>query len=232
MNIFEKRLAELANLTSVTPGDQINVIPDFLFVSGQNPLNVIKGFIRQGYKTVKNPAKILFSYGDAKDEAIRKFCLGKGIRLIDCDLAQYFRSENIPLNGMLIAGIDEDIKCLGGRGAIPIVISPDSMAACLASGSFSMFIPETTYIEINGALTGKGNGKMLCTHLLDIFEDSLIGNAVIIGGTVFEQLNDKDLKDLSYFFQLSGTAAGMCSPDGPFGQVEGVIKIKSETILI
>ncbi|WP_436376729.1 hypothetical protein [Cytobacillus sp. BC1816] len=232
MNIFEKRLAELANLPSVIPGDQIQVTPDFLFVSGQNSLNVIKAFNRQGYKNAKNPAKILFSLGDAENEAIRKFCIGKGIRLIDCGLSQYYRSENIPMNGMVIAGIDEDIKGLGGRGAIPIVISPDSMAACLAAGSFSMFIPETTYIEINGALTGEGNGKWLCTHLLDIFEDSLIGNAVIIGGTVFEQLNDEDLKDLSSFFQLSGTAAGMCSPVGPLGQVESVIKIKAETIRI
>lgn len=232
MNIFEKRLAELANLPSVIPGDQISVIPDFLFFSGQNSLNVIKAFNRQGYKNVQNPAKILFSLGDAEDEVIRKFCLGNGIRVIDCDLFQHFRTEKIPLNGMLIAGIDENIKCLGGKGAIPIVISPDSMAACLTDGSFSMFIPETTYIEVNGALTGKGNGKMLCTHLLDIFEDSLIGNAVIIGGTVFEQLNDEDLKDLSYFFQLSGSAAGMCSPGGPLGQVESVIKIKSETILV
>ncbi|WP_264739442.1 hypothetical protein [Cytobacillus firmus] len=232
MNLFEKRLAELANLPSVIPGDQINVTPDFLFVSGQNSLNVIKAFNRQGYKNAKNPAKILFSLGDEEDEVIRMFCKGKGIRLIDCDLSQHFRTEDISLNGMVIAGIDGDIKCLGGMGAIPIVISPDSMAACLAAGSFSMFIPDTAYIEVNGALNGKVNGKLLCSHLLDIFDDSLIGNAVILGGTVFEQLNDEDLKDLSYFFQLSGTAVGMFSPGGPFGQVESVIKVKADTFLI
>ncbi|MBN8201141.1 hypothetical protein [Bacillus sp. NTK034] len=232
MNIFEKRLAELANLPSVIPGDQINVTPDCLFVSGQNSLNVIKAFTRLGCKNAKNPARILFSPRDAEVEDILRFCTGKGIRVIDCDLSQYFRTENIPMNGMVIAGIDEGIKCLGGRGAIPIVISPDSMAACLATGSFSMFIPETAYIEVNGALSGNVNGKMLCSHLLDIFDDSLIGNAVILGGTVFDELNDEDLKDLSRFFQLSGTAAGICSPGGPFGQVESVIKIKSETILI
>ncbi|MDM5225370.1 hypothetical protein QUF73_04035 [Cytobacillus sp. NJ13] len=232
MNLFEKRLAELANLHSVIPGDQINVTPDFLFVSGQNSLNVIKAFNRQGYKNAKNPAKILFSLRDEEDEVIRMFCKGKGIRLIDCDLSQHFCTEDISLKGMVIAGIDGDIKCLGGRGAIPIVISPDSMAACLAAGSFNMFIPDTAYIEVNGALNGKVSGKMLCSHLLDIFDDSLIGNAVILGGTVFEQLNDEDLKDLSYFFQLSGTAVGMFSPGGPFGQVESVIKVKAGTFLI
>ncbi|KAF0825214.1 hypothetical protein V7200_09530 [Cytobacillus firmus] len=230
MNILEKRLADLANLPSVTPGDQIHLTPDCVFVSGQSSSNVIKAFNRLGFKNVENSARIVFSHGKAEDEEIRQFCKEKGIRVIDCDLPEHFRAENKLLHGMVIAVIDEDMKCLGGRGAIPIVISPDSMAACLSAGSFTMFIPESVYIEINGALSGKVNGKMLCSYLVNIFEDSLIGNAVILGGKVLEQLNTDDLKELSYFFQLSGTAVGICSPGGPFGQVESVIKIKSDAI--
>ncbi|MEH6986408.1 hypothetical protein [Cytobacillus firmus] len=230
MNILEKRLADLANLPSVTPGDQIHLTPDCVFISGQSSRNVIKAFNRLGFKNVKNAARILFSHGKAEDEEIRQFCKEKGIRVIDCDLPQHFRAENKPLNGMVFAGIEEDMKCLGVRGAIPVVISPDSMAACLATGSLTMFIPESVYIEISGALSGKVNGKKLCKYLVNIFDDSLIGNAVILGGKVLEQLNTDDLKELSYFFQLSGTAVGICSPGGPFGQVESVIKIKSDTI--
>ncbi|MCM3707521.1 MULTISPECIES: hypothetical protein [Cytobacillus] len=232
MNILEKRLADLANLPSVIPGDQIQLKPDCVFVSGQSSRNVIKAFTRLGFKNVKHSARIIFSDGKTEAEEIEQFCAEKGIKVITYDLPQHFRTENKLLNGMVIAGIDENVKSLAGYGAIPIIISPDSMAACLAAGSFSMFIPESIYIEINGLLGGRVTGKMLCSYLVNIFDDSLIGNAVILGGKVFEQLNAEDRKELSEFFHLSSAAIGICSPGGPYGQVESVIKLTSEDMNI
>ncbi|MCS0673826.1 hypothetical protein [Cytobacillus firmus] len=226
MNIIEKRLAELANLPSVTPGDQIKLTPDWKLISGQSSQSVLKAFRSQGYKKVTNPAKTFFSVTGTEDENILKFCKEKGIKLIDCEPEDYFRKEGVKQNGIVLAGIDQHIKCMGGNGAIPIVISPASMADCLATSSFSMVIPDTIYIEINGPVYEQYTGETLCSYLLDSFNDSLIGNAVILGGVVLEQLNNQDRKNLSYFFQLSGAAVGIISAEGPLGQVESVIKMK------
>ncbi len=45
-----------------------------------------------------------------------------------------------------------DIATVGAYGAIPLRISPTSMARCLGTGTVEMMIPETVYIEINGSL--------------------------------------------------------------------------------
>lgn len=226
MNMIEKRLAELANLPSVTPGDQIELTPEWKLISGKNSQSVFKAFWGQGYEKVTNPAKTFFSATGTEEETILKFCKENGIKLIDCEPEDYFRKEGIKQNGTVLAGIDQQIKCMGGNGAIPIVISPAAMADCLATSSFSLVIPDTMYIEINGPLGKQYTGGTLCSYLLDSFNDSLIGAAVILGGVVLKQLNNQDRKKLSNFFQLSGAAVGLISAEGPLGQVESVIKIK------
>lgn len=226
MNIIEKRIAELANLPSVSPGDKIELTPDWKLISGKSSHSVFKAYWNQGYEKVTNPAKTFFSVTGTEEETTLKFCKENGIKLIDCEPEDYFRKEGFKQNGTVLAGIDQQIKCMGGNGAIAIVISPAAMADCLATSSFSLVIPDTMYIEINGPLSKQYTGEKLCSYLLDSFNDSLIGNAVILGGVVLDQLNIQDRKNLSYFFQLSGAAVGLISAEGPLGQVESVIKIK------
>lgn len=226
MNLIEKRLAELASLPAVTPGDRIELTPDWKLISGKNSHSVFKAFWEQGYKKVTNPETVLFSAAGEKEDYLLTFCKDSGISLIDCEPEDYFCKAGIKQDSAVLAGINQQIKQMGGSGSIPIVISPAAMADCLATSSFGMVIPDTIYIELIGAANQQYSGEALCSYLIETFHDSLIGNAVILGGALLEQLTKQERRNLSHFIPLSGAAVGVLSADGPLGQVESVIKIK------
>lgn len=234
MNIFEKRLAELANLDAVTPGDKITIVPHYQIITGQSTVNVINAFYKLGYEKIANPTRaLIFSHSIEKSlqKEVNRFCNEYGLNLFDESPHQYFHSKNLLLSELVVAGNDKETSYFGGNGTIPIILSPAVMASCLGTGSFDLFMPETIYIELNGTFNGQLNGEILCNCFLEYFKDSLIGNAIILGGSMINHLNLNERKNLSAFFDLSGAAMGIISPAGPLGQVESVIKIKTDSIL-
>ncbi|NEU31885.1 hypothetical protein GN156_14020 [bacterium LRH843] len=219
MNILEKTLAQQANRGIVTPGDRVQLEPSMVYIGENNAMRVINEFYRAGYETI-HTQNTVFNVLD--DPSVR------GIGLTDQlkpknrkSLDELIREEQE--KELVVAGVDASIFTVGAYGAVPFILSPSSMANCLGTGKIDFIIPETIYIELSG-VDGIDSG-VLHAFLLDYFNDSLVGNGVIVGGNAVERFECDMRKTIMEFLFESGATLGLISPLGPFGQVESVVKI-------
>ncbi|MFC0274390.1 hypothetical protein ACFFIX_23880 [Metabacillus herbersteinensis] len=237
MNIIEKNLAQKANLDTVIPRERVILEPSFMFISENSALSVINEFRDLGYQKVLYPSQTIFELDPDipfnQRTEMKDFCDVNGLKILDkCGsfLSDLLIGKQNNLHDLVVAGVDRSIGVLGAFGAVPLIISPSSMARCLGTGKVEMIIPETVYIEISGFLKSGANAEGICDYLLDYFEDSLVGCGIIVGGNTIEQLDHEGRGRITRFIHDSGGALGIISPDGPNGQVESVVKIKAHCI--
>lgn len=230
VNIIEKGLAKKAQLDSVMPGERITVFPDILLLSGESILSIIEEFYEVGYGMVHHPSST-FIIEDTlnKREEIVFFSSKHRVKLLE-QKADLFTQQDSWAD-RVITGIERrEIGEFGALGAIALNISPATMTKCLGTGKIELTVPETIYIELNGIMSGNQKVERLCDYLMDYFNDSLVGYGIILGGASLNQLDDEEQNRLTTYLSKLGGAITLISPSGPLGQVESVVKIKTNQI--
>ncbi len=217
MNLIEALIAKKAALDLVLPGDKVTMTPDIAYISSEYAEQVITSFYDTGYKNVARPERTLIVGHCSK---AKQFCHETGILHVERKLDTNFLFDLTGEREGLIVTADPNRYDLSIDGYIALPVSPFVMAQTIATGTIDFIVPETVYIEM------AGTKKWTAESLYELFRDSLVGNAVIIGGKAVESVTKAEREELARFFRLVRASLGAISPSGPKGQVESVVKIK------
>lgn len=235
MNKIEKAIAEKANTNIVRPGDTIEVVPDIIYISEKQAANIIEELNRYNDLCMDHLAKVLFSISSVKSNKKVKLFAEKnncGIHeTVNGSLTSFLNEKWELIADSIIVGTDDSTMIFGALQGVPIILSSMMLVDCLRSGRVSVTVPETIYIEINGDLaSGKVSVDNIYRYLLEFFDDSLAGYAVVIGGNTINQLSIEDRMKVARVVSAAGGMVSMILPQGPLGQVEGVTKIDMDQI--
>ncbi|SJZ30340.1 aconitase family protein [Selenihalanaerobacter shriftii] len=203
MNIIKEYLSRAAGLTSLSVGDKIRLEVSYAIThDGKGPL-AIKSFRNKGYDKVFNRSRIIITYDhylpaptiEARERhnQIKSFSKEFGIQLFDQGegiIHQVLLEEFQPSRGDIIVGADGHVCTAGAYGAIPYTVSPEQLADIMYTGEYSITVPETVYINIEGDLNKGVLAKNIALFILGKFgKEKLADKAVIIGGNIIDKLS-------------------------------------------
>ncbi len=232
--MIERMIAKQAQLDLVLPKERVTIYPSVLYISGLNIAHVIDAFHDASYERVSHPNLIVIKRSSQKlfrEWEIESFCRKHHIRAaVDpLDASTLFKQIDDE-NSLVVATADKNSLSHYADEIVSLHISPTAMARTMATGELEIAVPETVYIDLSGELKEWNKIEELSSYLGKYFRDSLVGAGVIIGGTTVERMTKVQKRILGKFIVQARAAMGIISPLGPYGQVEGVVKIETNRI--
>jgi 3-isopropylmalate/(R)-2-methylmalate dehydratase large subunit len=199
----EKTLAQKAGLSSVTPGQIVEVTPDTA-LSHDNTAPISGIFRKIGVERVAQPDIHVIVLDHAcpppttkhaqNHKITRQFVADQGIKhFYDVGRGvchQVLAEEGFALPGALIVGSDSHTPTAGAFGAFAVGIGRSEMAAIMATARIWLRVPESIKIIVRGQLPTGVTSKDLALHAIgDMGADGALYQSVEWHGEGVEALD-------------------------------------------
>jgi homoaconitate hydratase family protein/3-isopropylmalate dehydratase small subunit len=195
MNIIEKIIANHSGLTSVRPGDIVDVAIDVRLARDFGGANVVKN-IEENDLEVADASRTWFTFdcnptgSDQKYAANQQYCRmfarDNNIPVFDIDAGigtHLAIDKGLAVPGSTLVSTDSHANILGAIGSFGQGMGDQDIAAAWANGKVWFKVPETVKIVLDGLLPSDVYAKDVVLNLLRRFgANSLLGKAVEVHG--------------------------------------------------
>lgn len=205
MTMTQKIMADHAGLSSVTPGQLINVKVDMVLGNDITAPIAINEFRKAGFKAVFDKEKITMvmdHFVPNKDIKAAEQCKMCRDFANEMDIARFFDvgemgvehsllpEKGIVASGDFVVGADSHTCTYGALGAFSTGVGSTDMAAAMATGELWFKVPEAMKIVLTGKPQKYIGGKDVILHLI-----GLIG----VSGALYKSLeySGEGLKNLT-----------------------------------
>jgi 3-isopropylmalate dehydratase small subunit len=202
MTLVEKILAAHAGLTTLKPGEVINITIDTRVARDFGGANVIKDIAGHGL-TIENPGKTFFTFDcnpagsdqeyAANQHACRFFARENNIRVYDIDSGigtHLLIEEGLVYPGATAVSTDSHANILGAIGAFGQGMGNIDIASVWSKGTAWFKVPPSALIQIDGEIPAGITPKDIVLNLLNTFGAStLLGYSVEIHGPAVDKLS-------------------------------------------
>jgi homoaconitase/3-isopropylmalate dehydratase large subunit len=225
--IIQKMLMSSAGREDIVPGDVIAFEPD-LVMAHVNAVEVIAAFKNNGHSHVWNAGRIAISMDwrsrppennhAGYQKTIRDFVRVQNIRHFfdfrEGVCHQVILEKGLVLPGQMALGTDTLTTVYGAIGACGLKIDIAAMAAVWANGSYSVTVPETIKIIINGKMPhGVGARDVAMFIVRKLAASGAKGKAVEFYGSAVTQMTISDRVALSTIAAEIGAVTTICPFD-------------------
>ncbi|MBS2099487.1 aconitase/3-isopropylmalate dehydratase large subunit family protein [Carboxylicivirga linearis] len=225
MTLIEKILANHANLTSVKPGDIVDIDIDVRLARDFGGANVVKNLQDNGLR-LADPKKTFFTFdcnptgSDQKYAANQQLCRQYareervGVYDINSGIGTHLAiDKGMATPGSTVVSTDSHANILGAIGAFGQGMGDRDIAAAWARGAVWFKVPESAKIELTGRRPSNISAKDIVLNLLHHFgANSLLGLSVELVGKVADQLTLDERVTISSMATEMGAIAIFFSP--------------------
>ena len=224
----QKVLARAAQLEKVEIGQTVEIEPD-LVVSDASAGRIIDSFKKHGSELVWNPGKIVIALAncfsdDAGDNApenhkkIREFVKRQGIKafydITEGACHQVALERGVILPGQVIIGADRYTASFGCVSTVASGTDTEQVASIWANGKFSIEVPRTVRIDINGRRArGVYSRDIAHSVMRQLAALDVQGKAIEFYGSVVSRMTISERFTLTNLTVDSGAIAAICSFD-------------------
>ncbi|MBK7132531.1 MAG: 3-isopropylmalate dehydratase large subunit [Bacteroidales bacterium] len=205
MTLLEKILAAHSVLSTVSPGQIVDIIIDARASRDFGGANVVKNIKDHGL-SIENPEKTLFTFdcnptGSDQKYAVnqhicRLFARENGIKVYDIDAGigtHLLIEEGYVYPGATAVSTDSHANILGAVGAFGQGMGDMDIAAAWHNGKVWFKVPHSVRINFDGKIPQNVSSKDIVLNLLKIFgANSLLGYSIEIDGPSAENLSLDD----------------------------------------
>lgn len=225
--ISQKILANLTELEKVEIGDEVEVEPNMV-VSSLEVIKILENFNKLENELVWNPNKIFISlasnFGRDKNSnrevylKIHEFVKRQGIKNIferlEGSAYQVSLEQGFILPGQFVLGTDRYALSFGSLSALSYGISTEQAASVWASGKYSIKVPQTIRVDINGRRARGVYGKDIALSVVKQLKDvSVEGRAIEYYGNIVSQMSISERFTLCNLTLELGAVTAICSFD-------------------
>jgi homoaconitate hydratase family protein/3-isopropylmalate dehydratase small subunit len=201
MTLIEKIIANHSKLSTVKPGDIVDVEWDVRAARDFGGANVVKN-LRDNGLGIADPSRTFFTFdcnptGSDQKYAVnqhicRLFAREYGIKVYDIDNGigtHILIHEGLAYSGSTAVTTDSHANILGAVGAFGQGMGDQDIAAAWAKGKVWFKVPESVKINLNGKRPAGLTAKDIVLNLLGIFgANKLLGYSVELYGDEVDKL--------------------------------------------
>lgn len=227
--IIQKILARFINEKEVATGREIELEPDLL-LSCLNSSKVIDAFKGKDISYVWNPNRIIVTlncesgengaceYAADDYKAARDFVAFQKINtFFDIGFGSPYQvlvEQGLVLPGQLALGSGPQIMALGAVGAAGMEISDEAMVEIWMNGKYTLSVPETIRININGRFPKALFARDVAHHVIaHARSNGVAGKVVEFYGSTIEQMSISERLTLCSLMRRSGAVSAICPYD-------------------
>ncbi len=225
--IIQKIMTTASGRESVSPGETVSFEPD-LVMAHINAVEVIAAFKNNGHSHVWNANRIAIPLDwrsrlsddnhAGYQKTIRDFVRVQNIKHFydfrEGVCHQVVIEKGLVLPGQVALGTDSLTTVYGAVGACGIMIDVPAMAAVWADGSYSVTVPDTIKIIINGKMPQGVCARDVAMFIVrKLSSNGAKGKAVEFYGTAVTQMSISDRVALSTIATEIGAVTTICPFD-------------------